>query len=112
MLLFVSNAPPTTEIYTLSLHDALPISPVQRIGLVIDRKILRLLPKRVIKPRPEWIAPAVCMNPQPNPKSRPAAIIRPQRRQNQLHITVRRDRLAAKRMALARRINRRALGPD
>src|SRR5438132_6541460 len=69
MLLFVSNAPPTTEIYTLSLHDALPISPVQRIGLVIDRKILRLLPKRVIKPRPEWIAPAVCMNPQPDRKS-------------------------------------------
>src|SRR5205085_884629 len=25
LLLFFSNAPPTTEIYTLSLHDALPI---------------------------------------------------------------------------------------
>src|SRR5690242_13987723 len=27
LLLFLSNAPATTEIYTLSLHDALPISP-------------------------------------------------------------------------------------
>src|SRR5205823_9779504 len=27
LLLFFFSAPPTTEIYTLSLHDALPISP-------------------------------------------------------------------------------------
>src|SRR5690242_20921716 len=28
MILFFLNAPPTTDIYTLSLHDALPISPM------------------------------------------------------------------------------------
>src|SRR5262245_65822610 len=31
-LVFFFNAPPTTEIYTLSLHDALPISLLRRRG--------------------------------------------------------------------------------
>src|SRR5205809_8001123 len=32
ILFFFFNDPATTEIYTLSLHDALPISPVSRAG--------------------------------------------------------------------------------
>src|SRR5207253_11100954 len=32
LFFFSYTAPPTTEIYTLSLHDALPISPDQREG--------------------------------------------------------------------------------
>src|SRR5687767_16026741 len=28
--------PPTPEIYTLSLHDALPISPVARVGIAAE----------------------------------------------------------------------------
>src|SRR5688572_31525739 len=36
VFIFFFNATATTEIYTLSLHDALPISPRVRIGLGID----------------------------------------------------------------------------
>src|SRR5437762_10457952 len=45
--LFFFTNPPTTEIYTLSLHDALPISgtaclrPPSRLGLRLDRRQLR-----------------------------------------------------------------------
>src|SRR5438874_6139572 len=35
------NSPPTTEIYTLSLHDALPISDGRRRGLHIDGALVR-----------------------------------------------------------------------
>src|SRR5699024_12247180 len=35
--LFFFNAPATTEIYTLSLHDALPISPAPRRSRTADR---------------------------------------------------------------------------
>src|SRR5437899_7929111 len=31
LLFFFFNAPPTTEIYTLSLHDALPISDLRQV---------------------------------------------------------------------------------
>src|SRR5438552_14030887 len=41
-VLFFFNAPATTEIYTLSLHDALPIS---RVGLRIDRDRIIVLPE-------------------------------------------------------------------
>src|SRR5436309_6308242 len=34
-LIFVFNATPTTEIYTLSLHDALPIFPPQVLLVVV-----------------------------------------------------------------------------
>src|SRR5207248_9968072 len=59
-----STCPPTTELYTLSLHDALPIclgeglamalSPDGRSALVLDatdRKRLRLLPIGPGRPR-------------------------------------------------------------
>src|SRR5690348_18111045 len=48
---FFFNDPPTTEIYTLSLHDALPIS-----GLIVDsvREVLSL-PKKDIAPPPDAI---------------------------------------------------------
>src|SRR5205823_10949071 len=35
LLFFFFNAPPTTEIYTLSLHDALPICPRQILDVVL-----------------------------------------------------------------------------
>src|SRR5207248_11225066 len=44
---FFFNSPPTTELYTLSLHDALPISPEHvlrrepdRVGVVTDHESL------------------------------------------------------------------------
>src|SRR5438034_10548400 len=36
ILLFFFNAPATTEIYTLSLHDALPISFQDRLNKALD----------------------------------------------------------------------------
>src|SRR5690349_24044882 len=43
---FFFNAPPTTEIYTLSLHDALPISILER-----EPKVLNVAPpmERVVR---------------------------------------------------------------
>src|SRR5207253_11169309 len=38
--LFSLNDPPTTEIYTLSLHDALPIFPSQPEDLNVDRTVV------------------------------------------------------------------------
>src|SRR5690349_23468929 len=41
-LFFFFNDPATTEIYTLSLHDALPISPMlsfPKQGVVLDREV-------------------------------------------------------------------------
>src|SRR4030066_2350586 len=35
---FSFNEPPTTEIYTLSLHDALPISPGGRYDILVIRQ--------------------------------------------------------------------------
>src|SRR2546422_11012782 len=36
LLFFFFNDTATTEIYTLSLHDALPISPISACGIVTD----------------------------------------------------------------------------
>src|SRR5688572_31618681 len=40
MIIFFFNDTATTEIYTLSLHDALPISRQHRFGLLADRSLV------------------------------------------------------------------------
>src|SRR5205814_7546904 len=42
LLFFFSTAPPTTEIYTLSLHDALPISTIEVPITTLKSFLMRL----------------------------------------------------------------------
>src|SRR5688572_32447406 len=42
MSFFFFNDTATTEIYTLSLHDALPISSVERAGTMVEQLIQRI----------------------------------------------------------------------
>src|SRR5205085_12297894 len=53
-LLFFFNHPAPTEIYTLSLHDALPISLIGLAGEVVTDYVLRL--KRELGERGLWVA--------------------------------------------------------
>src|SRR5690349_23574186 len=57
---FLSNAPATTEIYTLSLHDALPISGADTMG------VADLLFERRIPQRPQRIASPDAIERQPD----------------------------------------------
>src|SRR5205814_6760768 len=50
-ILFFFNATPTTEIYTLSLHDALPISATETITSIILIKLIRVSLGTVRHPR-------------------------------------------------------------
>src|SRR5437773_4008462 len=51
LTLFFFNDTATTEIYTLSLHDALPISPEERMWLACSAKPLQGLLCLVLQPR-------------------------------------------------------------
>src|SRR2546430_4326452 len=51
-IFFFFNDTATTEIYTLSLHDALPISPLERVGRMGDGWVVAgLAPERVAQAR-------------------------------------------------------------
>src|SRR2546430_9959424 len=51
-LCFFFNDTATTEIYTLSLHDALPISSSPQMGLFTDGRLVFMLERKNIEGRP------------------------------------------------------------
>src|SRR5690242_2596862 len=65
---FLFNDPATTEIYTLSLHDALPISPGTRTA---RRRTTR--GRATPWPRPTWARPSPSRPATPTPTTRPRA---------------------------------------
>src|SRR5206468_11517814 len=75
LLIFFFNDPPTTEIYTLSLHDALPIYEERPARLLQDRRLAarRQSPLRL------------CLSPTDARHPRPAAPDRKSTRLNSSH---------------------------